>query len=500
MDNILKYLCGILFYLLFDEKCDIFENKTPIIIIGAGSAGISAATRLLENGIDDFLILEAESQIGGRIRSVEFGDGYVDLGAASCHGQKGNIVWEKLVQMNLTNLLRHTKVPNNFFLSSGKNVSEDVSNEVVHAMLEMLHYKRGSRNESMGLTYGKMYNDSITEKFGNDREKLEVAQSALHWLAHIVMCMEGTISWYDSRSKTSYQVCEGHQELIWKGAGYGIFLDILMGKYPDQRVQLPIDEKILLNKEVTKVSWSPTATKKRVEISCLDGSIYIARHVIFTPSLGVLKERAEDLFVPRLPENKMAAIENIGMGATMKVYLQYPSRWWRDEVSFNFVWGEDDKRDAMNVFPGQPSPIGESWITRLYSVEMLKENPRVLLVWITGDIVDVLETIDDDILLSGIEFTMNKFLGHIYDIPKPEKILRSTWYSNPNFRGTYSYQTLNTTDHIITDLMEPLRSSDGSPVIQFAGEATSPQHFSTVHGAIESGYREADRLIEMYTQ
>ena len=30
----------------------------------------------------------------------------------------------------------------------------------------------------------------------------------------------------------------------------------------------------------------------------------------------------------------------------------------------------------------------------------------------------------------------------------------------------------------------------------FAGEATHPQHFSTVHGAIETGWREAERITE----
>ena len=29
----------------------------------------------------------------------------------------------------------------------------------------------------------------------------------------------------------------------------------------------------------------------------------------------------------------------------------------------------------------------------------------------------------------------------------------------------------------------------------FGGEATHPKHFSTVHGAIEAGWREADRII-----
>ena len=45
------------------------ENKR-VVIIGAGAAGIAAATRLYENGIDDIVVLEAENRIGGRIHSV----------------------------------------------------------------------------------------------------------------------------------------------------------------------------------------------------------------------------------------------------------------------------------------------------------------------------------------------------------------------------------------------------------------------------------------------
>lgn len=47
-------------------------------------------------------------------------------------------------------------------------------------------------------------------------------------------------------------------------------------------------------------------------------------------------------------------------------------------------------------------------------------------------------------------------------------------------------------------LAEPIKNRNGVPILQFGGEATSLHYFSTVHGAIESGWREAKRLIDLY--
>ncbi|XP_050676916.1 uncharacterized protein LOC126973618 [Leptidea sinapis] len=75
---------------------------------------------------------------------------------------------------------------------------------------------------------------------------------------------------------------------------------------------------------------------------------------------------------------------------------------------------------------------------------------------------------------------------------------RSSWYSNPYVRGAYSYDNLQTPlhPHIRDDLAAPLVDAAGTPRVLFAGEATSRIHFATVHGASETGKREALRLLQ----
>lgn len=75
---------------------------------------------------------------------------------------------------------------------------------------------------------------------------------------------------------------------------------------------------------------------------------------------------------------------------------------------------------------------------------------------------------------------------------------RSSWFQNPNFRGSYSYRGMEAERGNVSpaDLARPLVNSEGKEVVLFAGEATHPYYYSTVHGAIETGFREAQRIID----
>lgn len=80
--------------------------------------------------------------------------------------------------------------------------------------------------------------------------------------------------------------------------------------------------------------------------------------------------------------------------------------------------------------------------------------------------------------------------------------LRTKWATNRFARGTYSYRSVSTEESGASAiaLSEPLYHSDKFPVVCFAGEATSHHRHNSVHGAIEAGFREADRLIACFKQ
>lgn len=52
------------------------QSFNTVIIIGAGVSGIAAATKLLKNNFKNFIVLEAENRIGGRIQTLAFGGNY----------------------------------------------------------------------------------------------------------------------------------------------------------------------------------------------------------------------------------------------------------------------------------------------------------------------------------------------------------------------------------------------------------------------------------------
>ncbi|XP_059976280.1 spermine oxidase isoform X4 [Mesoplodon densirostris] len=211
-----------------------------------------------------------------------------------------------------------------------------------------------------------------------------------------------------------------------------------------------------------------------------------------------LKTQHASFFRPGLPAEKVAAIHRLGIGTTDKIFLEFEEPFWGPECnSLQFVW-EDEAESRTLTYPP------ELWYRKICGFDVLYPPERyghVLSGWICGEEALVMEKCDDEAVAEICTEMLRQFTGNP-NIPKPRRILRSAWGSNPYFRGSYSYTQVGSSGADVEKLAKPLpytESSKTAPMqVLFSGEATHRKYYSTTHGALLSGQREAARLIEMY--
>lgn len=135
-------------------------NK-KIIIVGAGAAGIAAATKLLSNGFRNILILEAENRFGGRVNTISFGKNVLDMGAQWCHGEVDNVVYGLAKDKNLL----ESNVPNyktfNFIESDGTTIPSHISDKLTELAFEIID---GDRYEEDKKHYDGSLGNFFAEK------------------------------------------------------------------------------------------------------------------------------------------------------------------------------------------------------------------------------------------------------------------------------------------------------------------------------------------------
>ncbi|KAK0162744.1 hypothetical protein PV327_006496 [Microctonus hyperodae] len=497
MNILLALLCCNTCELLNNELAD---NSSPkVVIVGAGPAGIAAATRLLENGFTDITILEAENRIGGRIHSVKLDNDYmVDMGGQWVHGEKNNAVFELAWPLGLLEKFDgNYKIQLDYFESSGMKLPQNLVHDIQRLearvndnIIRNTHEEFKSFAEYAQLEYFKYFEEHSEVRY--------LLKSLLYSFQLSEMVTDGgKNTWHDISAKgiRNYADCEGDSNINWKNRTYSTILDILMKKYPNPEDELPVLEKTYKNTKVTKINYNKIYDT--VKISTANGKEYSADHVIFTPSLGVLKANYQRLFNPPLPEKKVTAIENIGYGIVAKIYLYYDNPWWTINGNKYFInsiyWTEEDEEE-INKDPDR------NWMLGVYGIVPVEHKPKLLCLWMSSARAIEMELIPRDIFNDQIIELLDRFFGNYYNITEPTKIIRSSWNINDNFHGAYSYPSIaaETMDVNYVDLSEPIMRNE-KPILQFSGEATS-EHFATVHGAIESGWREADRLINLYSR
>ncbi|CAG5075180.1 Similar to SMOX: Spermine oxidase (Homo sapiens) [Cotesia congregata] len=437
-------------------------HDTRVIIVGSGAAGIAAASKLLQNGFNDVKIIEAENRIGGRLWAVKIGQWV--------HGEEDNVSFELAWPLGLLEHFNYSHVfTTRFFNSSGEQLLPEVLSDVTY-----FYFNLTENSDVNDIAKAESYGDFIIEKMEEYFKRLpEVTDDMKKSILYLFNLVQGSSDGSDDWTKLSPKMPRDYPK-----------------KYPNPAEELPVLNNTILNSKVVKINYDSSDTP--VEITTEEGKKYLADHIIVTPSLGVLKADYEKLFNPPLPDKKINAIQNLEMGHVAKIYLYYEDPWWHDEIFVKFILWSDEERKQMEADPAK------RWLLGYYTAVEVEHKPKVLCLWMTGPYVTEMEQVSEEEFNNKTLHFVNQFFGKSYNLTQPSIIKRSMWNTNDNFRGTYSYRSITSDlkNAQNKDLAEPIMKND-KPVVLFAGEATD-EHFSTVHGAIHSGWREADRLIKLY--
>lgn len=231
--------------------------------------------------------------------------------------------------------------------------------------------------------------------------------------------------------------------------------------------------------------------------------------VVSTLPLGVLKHSVEAaassdaakksrgvVFDPPLPFAKVDAIRSTGFGLLNKVYLQFPTAFWRIGTVFE---AEDHSlfgnASGLNPHHYMFNDIGKS-------LGRDGDRPPILMSLISGKEAVECELMEDAAVVKQVVDTLKKlFTPELVPDPVAFKVTR--WGGDEFSRGCYTFLPPGATEQDFQILQSPINGNGDSLTLEgsetmrlfWAGEHTTALHPSMAHGALLSGIRAAKEVF-----
>ncbi|CCF55652.1 hypothetical protein KAFR_0A02140 [Kazachstania africana CBS 2517] len=494
------------------------------IIVGAGIAGLKAASFLHENGINDCKIFEARDRIGGRLYTVTGFDGKrkYDLGASWHHDTLINEMF------NEECIAEKDKRPFVFdddfwiFVDGKKGrVDRDpqmrleiIDNEISKFADLIFHQTLNSLDCS--------FHELIMKYLFLKRDFLSDDQ--IRYGSQIPRYLElwHGLDWKELSAKDTYF---GHQGRNAMALYFDTIVNKLATTFPE--------EWLHLNTEIKSI----TRARDKVVVKTAENEQFSADYCVVTIPQSVLelsiKGDVEDTkgridFDPPLNKKIQSGFETVHFGSLGKVIFEFQEVCWSNESSKIMTLAETDELFVQKVRNAKTLPdlleqlkdaksdsFGSCWSHPLYFVNMAKVNGIAsLMMLMQAPLTNYIESIQDnkkkvydffEPVLRTIMKTLNakpvveKLNCNdseipVTDAPVLRNIITSNWTREPYSRGAYT--ACEPGDDPIAMI---LAMSDGQDSrIRFAGEHTIMDGAGCAYGAWESGKREACYILENY--
>ncbi|MDG2080623.1 MAG: FAD-dependent oxidoreductase [Bacteroidales bacterium] len=416
---------------------DIINTDKTVIVIGAGVSGLAAA-KYLSNRNVTVNVIEAQSKVGGRLKTNRSLGIAFDEGASWIHGPIGNPI---------TELINPSGV--NTFITNDDNVEVYDMNGSVYDE-NVLDTSENEYNNILNSLAGSI-DKSFEEVFYDNYPQYKNNRLWSYMLsAFLEFDTGGDISELSSLDYYDDEEFSGDDIIVTNG--YDRIADYLAKGL-----------NIELNKKVTGIDYSGP----KVLVSTTDQE-YSADYVIVTVPLGVLKNNVVN-FTPSLSGNIQNSINNLKMGTVNKFLCVWDTPFW--DANLQYIGYTPETMGKFNYF---------------LNLNKFSES-NALITFAFGDYSRTTENMSDNEVIDEIMDHLKSIYGS--EIPEPTKFLRTKWVSNEYTFGSYSFATNGTRTSDFSVFEESMNNK-----LFFAGEHTSKDYRGTVHGAYNSGFRAAEQI------
>ncbi len=420
------------------------------IVIGAGAAGLAAGSALQAAG-QRVAILEARNRIGGRVwTDRSFIEHPIENGAEFIHGDRA-ITWQWVSALNASTV-QIAKYTSYAYENNGQLYSYQQA--LQWAGFEQLPYLEDRVAQADLAAGDRSLSDWLAE--------LHLAPPAQQLVGRLLANSHLTEPAHLSLADLAHEA-KVHQ------AGSGNFR--LQGGYDRLLEALAAGLSIQLSTVVQAIDWQQRPVKV-VAINPQGQTVDLtAEQVVITVPLSLLQQQAI-AFTPCLPQQKMQAIQSLRMGAALKLQLVFSQPFWQPDLSLFVGLG------AIPVWwaPGYQRP----------------GFPPLLTAFVGGQSALALNAVSE---AEALEIGLSD-LCRLFGSKAPRQLWqqgrRISWLDDPWARGGYSFVSPGAfgARHL---LAQPLANR-----LFFAGEATvTNSNPATVHGAIETGQRAAQEILQL---
>ena len=436
-----------------------------VIVLGGGMAGLVAARLLHDSGFS-VTVLEARDRIGGRTWTDDRVGAPVDLGGSWVHGVVGNplALWCDKLGVRL--------------------ISSEADRLIIDERASARTRTTQRRKAFMGvaafntaIAFASWKSKFLTNVRGPRSISVKEAVEPLlraSWLPEVDRLVVATFiegsegvngSVWDQLSAEEWFPTEGLDGNAQPKGGFKTLID---------DVARGLD--IRLGAPATALAWNAEG----VVATLASGERLSADRAVVTLPVGLLRDGRFRLD-PLPPPSQQAAIGRLGYGAGVlaKIYLRFPHQFWPDKSKwFGRLPDAPDRRGTFNTFVSHVEETGLP----------------ILLSFANGhSAVRYDRELDDEAVKQVALASLRKMFGH-NKVPEPEAFVFPRWLSDPWTMGGYSYPAIGSPPEDHYDHARPL----GNRVF-FAGEATEPVEYGTVHAALWSAEQTAEALFRAAT-